>query len=74
MSLSLSQGLTIAGLILELSSTLWVVRKLFNGYYKRIDEMGKPMKEEIRRDRREGAIVVLLLVAGMILQGLAIFY
>ncbi len=74
MSLSLSQDLTIAGLILELSSTLWVVRKLFYGYYKRMDEMGKPMKEEIKRDRLEGTIVVLLLVAGVILQGLAIFY
>jgi len=67
-----SQVLTIIGLAFELISVFWTVRRLFYGYEKRI--MGKAItfQQKIRRDRIEGIVVLLLLIAGMVLQGLAV--
>jgi hypothetical protein len=50
--------------------TVW---KLFWGYGKRVEEMGKTFQKQIRESKQEGMVIILLLSIGMFLQGLAIF-
>jgi len=65
-----SQILTIAGLIFEFISVLLTARKLFYGYYKRLEK--GTFRQEIRKDRIEGTLVLMFLTIGMILQGIAV--
>jgi hypothetical protein len=67
----LSQWLTVIGLVLEFVSVAVTIRKLFYGYYKRLERV--TTREGIKRDRIEGTVVLILLVIGMTLQALAIF-
>lgn len=68
-----SQILVVIGLILEFASVAITVRKLFWGYYRRIDASTKTSKQRERSDKIEGTIIVILLSIGMLLQGLAVF-
>lgn len=65
-----SQILTIAGLIFEFISVLLTAKKLFYGYYKRLEK--GTFRQEIRKDRIEGTLVLMSLTIGMILQGIAV--
>jgi hypothetical protein len=69
-----SQALTVLGLCFEFVSGITMIRKLFYGYYKRLDDMGRPFQTHIRQDKKEGALVLTFLIIGMILQGLAVLY
>jgi hypothetical protein len=69
-----SQILVFIGLIFEFGSVAITVRKLFWGYYKRIEEKARTGKQIRRSDQIEGTIILLLLSIGMILQGLGVFY
>jgi hypothetical protein len=66
--------LTVIGLCFEFLSGLIVIRKLFYEYMKRIEEKGKTVQTKIKQDRREGILVLSLLIVGMTLQALAVFY
>ena len=66
-----AQILTIVGLTLEFIATSITIRKLFYGYYKRLQK--GTFQEEIKKDRREGLFVLAFLVVGMTLQGIAVF-
>jgi len=68
-----SQILVVIGLILEFASVAITVRKLFWGYYERIDASAQSSKQTERSDKIEGTIIVVLLSIGMFLQGLAVF-
>jgi hypothetical protein len=73
MSLTLSQTFVVVGLAFEFISVLWTVRKLFYGYYQRLDEKGLSTQTRIKKDKREGIIVLTFLTIGMFLQGIAVF-
>jgi len=68
--MTLSQWLTVIGLAFELVSVLITVRKLFYGYYKRLKK--GTFRQEIKKDRNEGIVVIVFLVIGMIFQGIAV--
>ena len=70
---TLSQILVIVGLFLEFFSVTITIRKAFWGYYRRLDERGKTDRQKERSDKIDGIIIVILLGAGMILQGVATF-
>ena len=65
-----TQVLTIIGLILEGSSTIWAIRMLFYGYYRRLS--GTTLQKQIRKDKIEGSIILILLGLGMLFQIVAI--
>jgi len=67
----LSQWLTVIGLVFEFISVAVAIRKLFYGYYKRLER--PTSRQGIKRDRIEGIVVLILLVIGMTLQALAVF-
>ncbi|MCW4055047.1 MAG: hypothetical protein NWE84_09060 [Candidatus Bathyarchaeota archaeon] len=52
------------------SYVLLTARKLFYGYYKRLEK--GTFRQEIRKDRIEGTLVLMFLTIGMILQGIAV--
>lgn len=66
-----SQILVVVGLLLEFLSVAVAIRKLFWGYYKRLEQ--GTFRQGIEKDRREGMIIVVLLSIGMLLQGIAVF-
>jgi len=68
---TISQTLTIVGLIFEFMSVLLTVRKLFYGKIKRLEK--GTFKQEIRKERIEGTLVLIFLIIGMTLQGIAVF-
>lgn len=67
-----TQILTILGLTCEALSSIWIVRRLFYGYYERIEKRGSSLKNEERRDKIDGSIVLTLLGLGMFLQIIAV--
>jgi len=69
---STSQILVIIGLVFEFLSGAVTIRKLFWGYYRRLEEH-MTTQQRIRKDRMEGRIIVTLLSIGMLLQALAVF-
>ena len=68
--MTLSQWLTVIGLVFEFISVLITVRKLFYGYYKRLEN--EILGPEINKDRNEGIVVIIFLVIGMVFQGIAV--
>jgi hypothetical protein len=71
MMFATSQIFVILGLIFEFISVLLTVRRLFCGYYKRLGK--DTFRQEIRKDRIEGTLVLIFLTIGMVLQGIAVF-
>jgi hypothetical protein len=71
--MNVSQFLLCAGLIFEFVSVAISIRKLFWGYYKRIEERTMTSTQRRNSDKKEGLLVLLFLCVGMLLQGLAIF-
>jgi hypothetical protein len=63
----------VIGLILEFTSVAVTIWKLFWGKSKRIEEMGKTFQQRIKKDRKEGTVIIILLSIGMFLQGLSVF-
>jgi len=49
---------------------LLTTRKLFYGYYKRLEK--GTFRQESRKDRIEGTLVLMFLTIGMILQGITV--
>lgn len=72
--LTTSRVLTIVGLCLEFISVFWTIRKLFYGYYKRIDEMAGTFQQKITKNKKEGTVILILLTIGLILQGIGTLY
>jgi len=68
---TMSQTLIIVGLIFEFISVFLTVRKLFYGYYKRLEK--GTFGQEIRKERIEGILVLIFLIIGMSLQVIAVF-
>lgn len=66
-----SQTLTIAGLIFEFISVSLTIRKLFYGYHKRLGEL-TTFAGEIKREQKEGTLVLIFLIIGMSLQAIAV--
>ena len=59
------------GLLIEFVSVAVTIRKHFWGYYKRLEN--GTFQQEIKKDKKEGIIVLLFLCIGMFLQGLSTF-
>lgn len=70
--MSLSQILTVIGLVCELVSALIIVRKVFWSKERRIKAMGKTMDQEIAEEKKEGIVVLGFLIIGIVLQAIAI--
>jgi hypothetical protein len=68
--LTTSQILVVFGLVFEFISAVHTIRKLFWGYYKRLEK--GTFVQEIRKDRRDGIVVLVFLGIGMLFQGLAV--
>lgn len=65
-ALTTSQTLIILGLVFEFLSVVISVRKLFSGYYDRLQK--GTFREQIRKERIEGSLFILFLIIGMALQ------
>lgn len=64
----------ILGLISEFASVVIAVWELFFGYYKRLEKSGETTKQQERKDKIKGSLVLIFLIIGLGLQGAAVFY
>ncbi len=68
-----SQALVTTGLVLEGTATFLTIKKLSWGYSKRVMESAKFDYVREKEEKKEGPIILLLLIAGMALQVLSVF-